>query len=109
MAGYGTRVVGTRMPDYDVYIGRAGRGQEGYFGNPYPVKQVCTRCRKFHATAESTIPCFTGYFNERLLKDDEFRRRVWELRGKRLGCPGNCKDKGTPCHGDVIAAWIEGI
>lgn len=29
-----TKVVNIRKDDNDVYIGRAGKGQEGYFGNP---------------------------------------------------------------------------
>ena len=29
------------------------------------------------------------------------------LRGRALWCPGNCKIKKTPCHGEVIIAWIE--
>src|SRR5574341_827180 len=106
MSANSTRVVGTRLPEYDVYIGRAGRGQSGYFGNPYSKGTVCSRCRKFHGSAESTLPCFTAYFNERIATDGEFRRRVWELRDKRLGCPGNCRDKGQRCHGDIYVAWI---
>ena len=30
-----TRVVNIRKEAYDVYIGRAGKGQDGYFGNPF--------------------------------------------------------------------------
>lgn len=30
-----TRVVNIYKEKYDVYIGRAGRGENGYFGNPY--------------------------------------------------------------------------
>ena len=34
-----TRVVNIRKEAYDVYIGRAGKGQDGYFGNPFRLKQ----------------------------------------------------------------------
>ena len=30
-----TRVVNIRYEECDVYIGRAGKGCDGYFGNPY--------------------------------------------------------------------------
>ncbi len=33
-----TRVVNIRKKAYDVYIGRAGKGQDGYFGNPFRLK-----------------------------------------------------------------------
>ncbi len=86
-----------------VYIGRRGRGHDGYFGNPYAVGHWCARCRRPHPTAGETLPCYEAYFLERLDEDPEFRRRVLELKGKTLGCfcaPG-------PCHGDVILAWLE--
>ena len=33
-----TTVVNLFKNKYDVYIGRAGKGQDGYFGNPFPLK-----------------------------------------------------------------------
>lgn len=79
---------------YDVYIGRAGHGHDGYFGNPFA---VITTSR---ATA---IWKFRAYFLTRLETDAEFKRRVLALKGKRLGCFCAPKD----CHGDVIAAWVD--
>ena len=38
-----TRVVNIREEDYDVYIGRAGRGMDGYFGNPFRLGAGMTR------------------------------------------------------------------
>ena len=38
-----TRVVNIKEEKYDVYIGRAGRGQDGYFGNPFVLKAGETR------------------------------------------------------------------
>lgn len=40
-----TRVVNIRKEAYDVYIGRAGKGQDGYFGNPFRLKQDMDRGR----------------------------------------------------------------
>lgn len=90
-----------------VYIGRAGKNQIGVFGSPYHVGAVCSRCMTFHRTAGSTIPCFKAYFEERCGNDAAFRKQVLSLRGRALWCPGNCKIKKAPCHGEVIIAWIE--
>lgn len=87
-----TIVVNLRAKPYDVYIGRAGKGFDGYFGNPYRVE--------IHG--DKAISLFKKYFISRLNSDLDFRRRVLELRGKRLGC--FCKPR--PCHGDIIAEWI---
>jgi hypothetical protein len=51
---------------------------------------------------EQAVKSFQKYFNERIEKDSEFKRRVLALKGKRLGC--FCKPKA--CHGDVIADWL---
>ena len=80
---------------YDVYIGRKGKGHDGYFGNPdrlFPGYSRDEAIRRYHS-----------YFLQRIATDPEFRRRVLELRGKRLGC--FCSPKA--CHGDVIAAWVD--
>lgn len=80
----------------DVYIGRAGKGQDGYFGNPYRLTDESRRAE--------VIAKYAQHFQERL-RDPEFKRRVLELKGKRLVC--FCAPK--PCHGDVIAAWLNSL
>lgn len=92
---------------FDVYVGRAGRGEEGLFGNPYPVGKVCTRCRAFHRDTASTLPCFKAYLDERVATDPTFRFYLLALRHKVLFCPGRCKEKEQPCHADVIVEWLE--
>jgi hypothetical protein len=89
-----TSVVNLRSEQFDVYIGRAGRGFNGYFGNPIVRQQGEAR--------GATIERFTRYFEQRIGSDNQFRQRVLQLRGKRLGC--FCKP--AACHGDVIAAWV---
>lgn len=88
-----TRVVNLRKEPYDVYIGRMGRGHDGYFGNPYSV----------NAYGAQAMVRYETYFWNRLNSDAEFTRRIEELRGKVLGC--FCKPK--PCHGDVIVEYLE--
>lgn len=90
-----TRVVNLRREMFDAYIGRAGHGHDGYFGNPFRLLPGEAR--------GATIERFRAYFLDRIARDDEFRRRVLALRGKTLGC--FCKP--AACHGDVIAEWID--
>lgn len=78
-----------------MYIGRAGKGQDGYFGNPFRLKQDMIR--------GGTLAGFREYFYRRLMNDAEYRRRVHELQGKTLGC--FCKPH--PCHGDIIKEYLD--
>jgi hypothetical protein len=82
---------------YDVYIGRAGKGHDGYFGNPFRLTQGESR--------GSTLEKYKSYFFNRLETDPEFKRRIHELKGKTLGC--FCKPH--PCHGDIIAAYLDSL
>lgn len=88
-----TTVVNLHQEPYDVYIGRAGHGQDGYFGNPFTME---------NGDRTQSLIQFQEYFNKRIANDPEYRRRIEELRGKCLGC--FCKPK--PCHGDIIAQWL---
>jgi hypothetical protein len=89
-----TKTVNIRSSAYEVYIGRRGKGQDGYFGNPFHLKSSEQR--------GATIERYKKYFYSRLETDSEFKRRVHELKGKTLGC--FCKP--YPCHGDVIAEYL---
>lgn len=89
-----TTVVNLYKEPFDVYVGRPGKGQSGYFGNPFN-----------DGTREENISRFKFYFHERLRKDMEFKARVMSLKGKALGC--FCKPK--PCHGNVIADYLNSI
>lgn len=84
------------------YIGRAGHGQNGYFGNPIRLGAHCPICGEYHQRPGDTLVCYEIYFQRRLETDPDFKRRVLELRGKKLGC--FCKP--NPCHGDVIAKYL---
>lgn len=90
-----TTVVNLRREAFDVYIGRAGRGMTGYFGNPF-------RLDGSRVLRGPVLDLFREYFLDRVDNDPEFRRRTLALAGKRLGC--FCKP--AACHGDVIAEWV---
>lgn len=81
----------------DVYIGRAGKGEDGYFGNPFRLDGSEPR--------GATIERFRYYAIARLAGDFEYRERVRALRGKRLVC--FCAP--LPCHGDVLAELAEAL
>jgi hypothetical protein len=83
------------FPTNGVYIGRAGKGHDGFFGNPYVLGPNNPR--------GSTIERYKSYFYSRM-REPEFRARVMQLAGKRLMC--FCKPHA--CHGDVIAEFLNG-
>lgn len=89
-----TTVVNIRKEPYDVYIGRAGKGKDGYFGNPVTMDVEEDR--------PLVLEWYKRYFYSRLKADPEFKRRVLELKDKKLGC--FCKPKS--CHGDIIAEYL---
>ena len=72
----------------DVYIGRAGRGYDGKWGNPFS-----------KGTREENIAKFEEY----LVNNKELMQDLHELKDKRLGC--FCKPKA--CHGDVLKKYAE--
>lgn len=80
---------------YDVYIGRAGQGRAGYFGNPYRIG--------IDGTREEVLSKYREYFIKRVREDRDFYIRIMELKGQRLGC--FCKPDA--CHGDIIARYID--
>jgi hypothetical protein len=73
-----------------------GQGQEigrhTPFGNPHKT-----------GTREENIAAFRHYFHDRIRWDRAFRALVLTLRGEILVC--SCKP--LPCHGDVIAEWLD--
>lgn len=91
-------------PQY-VYIGRAGKGQDGYFGNPFPLQHGESR--------GSTLDRFREWVKNRLDTDPEFARRVSGLKGKTLICFCAPKDglqpalDGDICHGQILAHYAE--
>jgi hypothetical protein len=84
-----TTVINIRNNEkYDIYIGRADKKGvfDGFFGNPHTMGRVyCAECKSFH-DRESAIEAFKKDFEKRIKKDKEFKKRVLELKDKRLGC-----------------------
>ena len=89
--------------EYDIYIGRAGRGKSGLYGSPIVMYKPCPECGIIHRTNKSTIPCYKQWINRHIEKHPDFKMHVKKLKGKKLGC--FCKPKA--CHGDVLADLAE--
>ena len=82
-------------PDY-VYIGRSGKGLNGFYGNPFRLYNETERIE--------CLERFTKWFIMRLDDDKEYKQKILELKGKTLIC--FCKP--ALCHGDVIADYVNG-
>ena len=92
-----TKVVHIYKKPYDVYIGRAGRGKSGYFGNPFPLKKGAER--------GSTLLQYKMWFDNKIKTDPLFKEEIIKLKGKTLGC--FCKP--NPCHGDIIKEYLDNL
>jgi ribA/ribD-fused uncharacterized protein len=89
----------------ETYIGRAGKGESGIFGNPIRKNAVCFVCGNLHKHASDTLPCYKVYLWRKLKSDSSFRTAVKNLLGRTLVC--FCKP--NPCHGDILVraiAWL---
>lgn len=82
--------------DNVIYIGRRRQGidSDGFWGNHIH--------KKSRSLSGTTLAEYEQWFLHCIEYDDEFRKRVETLRGKTLACW--CHPK--PCHGDVIANWL---
>lgn len=90
-----TKVINIKSGEYyDQYIGRAGHGFDGYYGNPFRLSP--------HDTKGSTLIPYKEYFEHRITTDPVFKQRILKLKDKTLAC--FCKPDA--CHGDIIAEWL---
>lgn len=87
-----TRVVNVRRDAYDVLIDRTS-----VFGNPYRLDGSAPIARM------RAIEQFRVYFSARMRDDVRYREAVLTLRGRVLGC--HCAP--LPCHGHVIASYLD--
>ena len=90
-----TEVVNIRYAACDVCIGRAGRGEDGYFRNPFRLLPGMSRGAALR-TATAVI------FTDACVPILSFGSVSDALKGKRLGC--FCKP--YPCHRDIIKEYL---
>lgn len=83
-----------------VYIGRCGKGHNGYFGNPIEFNAPCPVCSKIHTKSdrEELLSCFIKHAFERAEEDSEYKERILALKNKTMVC--FCKP--LSCHGDGL-------
>ena len=101
---------------YDIYCGRAGKGEDGYLGNPFVIGEISRRSYQdfimplalvgeYVASRALAIALHDRYLKFRCTFDTEFAQRVLNCRGKVLGC--FCAPQ--PCHADNIVKLIESM
>lgn len=85
-----TRVVNKKdCENFDVYIGR-GSG----WGNPYAIGADGDR--------DEVISKFKYDFDKGFIGDNDFKKNLLELRGKKIAC--HCSP--LACHGDIYANYL---
>jgi len=88
---------------YDTYIGRPGKGKDGYWGNPHVIG-YCKLCNRIH-DREDSLKEYKIYFDKRIKEDIMFKTNIILLKGQTLGC--FCKPQN--CHGDIIADYLNNL
>lgn len=78
--------------EFDVYIGRGSK-----WGNPFVIKHGPDGLSR-----DDVIAKYKEYFEQEILTNPEARAALLSIRGYRLGC--HCKP--LPCHGDIIASYL---
>lgn len=87
-----TKVVNKKeTTEYDVYIGRGTP-----WGNPFAISYDDGPDRA------DVISKYKEFFDQKIESDETFRKGILAMRGLRLAC--FCKP--SPCHGDVIANYL---
>lgn len=103
-------------PAYDVYVGREGKGQSGYFGNPHSSAHVgpCRHCfAKFRIKVkhegDEALEKFELAALTRITEDLEFASGVLKLRDRVLACFCVKRDGTGKCHALFYARWLDGL
>lgn len=76
---------------FDIYIGRGSP-----LGNPFPIEHGTDKDRAY------VIEKYREYFYEKIVSNPEMTKYLDSLHGLKLGC--HCKP--APCHGDIIAEYL---
>jgi hypothetical protein len=92
------RVVNIYKDHFDVYCGRAGKGRDGFWGNPFSYR-AGTRKSFLVDNRKEAISQHKLWVPTQL----EMMRRLPELAGQRLGC--FCKP--ADCHCDTYLDLLE--
>ncbi len=83
-----------------VYIGRAGRGQSGEFGNPFPVDSSIRDPKAKIEEVKRVVAQYGEWLTNKIKTDPEYANKIYALKGKTLACPGG--EPNDICHGQEI-------
>lgn len=101
-----TSIINIKSGDkYDIYCGRAGHGQDGYFGNRHLIGYCNEMTCHCEHDRDGAIEAYKIDFNYKIKHDSQFFLRVLELKDKILGC--FCKP--LACHCDVIKEYLDNL
>jgi len=87
----------TDKQEIDQWIDRRSK-----FGNPFKISDFNDHMSD-EAARELVVDLYSNYFDKRIRHDENFRKAVDALKGKKLAC--HCKPK--LCHGDVIRRYLD--
>jgi hypothetical protein len=100
------QVVNIHRSPCEVYIGRPWHGLDGYFANQFETSHPSLGLVALREM-------FRKLFLERIQSDTTYRVRVMALRDRAVRGPGGahllrlgCVHAPRPCHGDVIAEFL---
>lgn len=91
------RVVNLYKEPYDVYIGRAKKGETSLWGNPFVIGKDGDR--------DEVIEKYRHWLWQQLKSGRITKADILSLDGKTLGC--FCKPQ--KCHGDILVAALEWV
>ena len=89
----------TKLVNYRTYKGNKSEivpiDRRSIFGNPFKMYRDGIR--------SEVIELYKHWFTAKIKKDKKFRKAVYKLKGKTLGCW--CIP--LSCHGDIIIEYLE--
>jgi len=88
------------------YIGRAGRGLSGAYGNAHPIG-YCEICKILH-DHYAAIEAFAIEARTKFASDPVYREHVEKIRGRYLVCFCKKPKVEVPCHGDIYVELLHG-
>jgi hypothetical protein len=102
-------------PPGAVYIGRAGHGERGTWGNPVALGRRCPKCGRIHGRDDigAALACYRAILLRDLDRDFRYAAAFDRLHGRDLACfcagtaKGLTRHDPLRCHGQVMLAVLD--
>lgn len=89
--------------EYDVYIGRPGKGRDGPLGNPIIPGKLCLECNVIHKRDQALLDCYRRWLWDKIQQCAIYRALVLTCKPPaRLGCFCVKPDGSGLCHGHIL-------